>query len=263
MTESIALGATGATPVESSEDAATRSPPTADDVADALRHQIQKSELAPGEWLREARLCSQFGVGRSTVRRALRTLADDGLLAIEENRGARVLATTAEEVFDLYEVRAALYGLAARFACLRASDAAIRHMLVNIDRLLSDAETNAPAEQIIEVSEAIFSEMAESASPDAQRMIESVRRKTRFHFSYVALALNANGPGPYEYWRRVRAALVKRDADKASQAAREILYFMQGEVARIMLSHGPRVREDAPFPAPVTPIKRRSATSRK
>jgi DNA-binding GntR family transcriptional regulator len=211
------------------------------------------------------RLCSEFGVGRSTVRRALRTLADDGLIELEENRGARVSATTAEEVFDLYEVRAALYGLATRFACLRASDAAIRHMLVNIDRLLHYAETRAPAEQIIEVSEAIFSEMAESASVDAQRMIESVRRKTRYHFSYVALALTANGPGPYPHWRRVHAALVARDAAEASQAARDILYFMQGEVARLMLAHGARVREDAPLQPPVarTPIKRRAANNRR
>lgn len=215
--------------------------PTADDVAQALRHKIQTSEAAPGEWLREVKLCTEFGVGRSIVRRALRELADDGLIEIEENRGARVLATTAEEVFDLYETRAALYGLAARFACLRASDASIQHMLVNIDRLLSDAESRAPAEQIIEVSEAIFSEMAEAASRDAQKMIESVRRKTRFHFSYVALALTANGPGPYEHWRRVRAALVTRDANECAQAARDILYFMQGEVARIMLAHGRRV----------------------
>jgi DNA-binding GntR family transcriptional regulator len=232
--------ATNASPLEARRDISSRSVPSADDLAQALRLKIQKSELAQGEWLREVRLCSEFGVGRSTVRRALRILADDGLIELEENRGARVSATTAEEVFDLYEVRAALYGLAARFACLRASDAAIRHMLANIDRLLNDAATCAPAEQIIEVSEAIFSEMAEFASRDAQKMIESVRRKTRFHFSYVALALNANGPGPYEHWRRVRAALVARDADTAGQAARDILYFMQGEVARIMLAHGRR-----------------------
>lgn len=234
----------------------------ADDIAHALRLQIQGSELAPGEWLREARLCAEFGVGRSIVRRALGILADDGLIEIEENRGARVSATTVEEVFDLYETRAALYGLAARFACMRASDAAIRHMLVNIDRMLSDAASGVPAEQIIATSEEIFSEMAESASPDAQKMIESVRRKTRFHFSYVALALTANGPGPYAHWRSVRAALVARDADKASQAARDILYFMQGEVARIMLAHGSRVREDSPLPAAEPAIKRRAADRR-
>ncbi|WHU04514.1 MULTISPECIES: GntR family transcriptional regulator [unclassified Sphingomonas] len=246
---------------ESTDAAEARSISTADDLAQALRLRIQRSELAPGEWLREAPLCSEFGVGRSIVRRALRTLADDGLLEIEENRGARVSATTVEEVFDLYEIRAALYGLAARFACLRASDTAIRHMLVNIDRLLSDAAAGTPGEQIIEISEAIFSEMAESASADAQKMIDMVRRKTRFHFSYVALAINANGPGPYEYWRQVRAALIARDADKASQAARDILYFMQGEVARIMLARGPRVREVTPLTAPAPPIKKKRAAA--
>ncbi|MFZ0267432.1 GntR family transcriptional regulator [Caulobacter sp.] len=244
------------------KEAAASAAPTADDLAQALRARIQKSELAPGEWLREVKLCSEFGVGRSIVRRALRTLADDGLIEIEENRGARVSATTVEEVFDLYEVRAALYGMAARFACLRGSDSMIRSMMAKIDRLLSDAESKAPAEQIIEVSESIFSDMIACASADAQRMIESVRRKTRFHFSYAALAINTNAPGPYEHWRHVRAALAERDADRASQSARDILYFMQGEVARIMLARGPRLISEAATTPNAKP-KRRSPPKRK
>ncbi|TNE63605.1 MAG: GntR family transcriptional regulator [Alphaproteobacteria bacterium] len=227
---------------EADEPAGKRTMVSADDVAEELRHRIQTNELAPGEWLREARVCSEFGVGRSIARRALRTLGEDGLVEIEENRGARVSATTVEEVFDLYEVRAALYGLAARFACLRMSDEAIAQVLQDIDRLLEAAASDDAAEHIIELSEGIFSDIAQYASPDAQRMIASIRRKTRFHFSYVALALNANGPGPYGYWRQVRAALAKRDVDGASQAARDILYFMQGEVARIMLSQGRRTQ---------------------
>ncbi len=222
----------------------------AETVAQALRVQIQSSELRPGEWLREVRLCTEFGVGRSTVRRALRALEEDGLVTIEENRGARVTATTVEEVFDLYETRAALYGLATRFACLRGSDAMIEHLLSRIDLLLEEAEKGSAAERIIEISESIFAEMSECASLDAQRMIASIRRKTRYHFSYVALAVNANGPGPYKYWRGVRAGLLERDADKASQSARDILYYMQGEVARMMLARGPRMRADVPAGGP-------------
>ncbi|MBU1345384.1 MAG: GntR family transcriptional regulator [Alphaproteobacteria bacterium] len=243
------------------DDAVVSPVPTADDLAQILRTRIQKSELASGEWLREVKLCSEFGVGRSIVRRALRALADDGLIEIEENRGARVSATTVEEVFDLYEVRAALYGLAARFACLRGSDVRIRSIQAKIDRMLKDAADNVPAEQTIELSELIFSEMSECASSDAQRMIEAIRRKTRFHFSYVALALNATGPGPFQHWQQVREALSERDPDKASQSARDVLYFMQGEVARIMLSRGPRLIADTPLPQPPAP-KRRPAAKR-
>jgi DNA-binding GntR family transcriptional regulator len=222
---------------------------TADGLADVLRQRIQTSEVLPDAWLREAKLCGEFGIGRSVVRRALRALAEDGLVELEENRGARVRETSVEEVFDLYEVRAALYGLAARFACQRASHAAIQDMLGKIDALLAAADKGAPAQEIMTISEAIFSAMAQISSPDAQRMIESVRRKTRWHYSYVALAINAAGAGPYEHWRHVRSALVSRDADKASAAARNILYFMQSEVARIMLARGPGLRERMPHSA--------------
>lgn len=238
-------------------------PATADELAQDLRRRIQNGEIPPGEWLREIRLCDEFGVGRSIARRALRTLADDGLLEIEENRGARVSATTVEEVFDLYEVRAALYGMAVRFACMRASNATIQSILTKIDKLLKDAEDRAPAEQIIGMSESIFSDMSEYASTDGRRMIEAVRRKTRFHFSYVALALNADGPGPYGHWRRVRAALIDRDANEASQAARDILYFMQGEVARIMLARGPRVRSEPASPRTAAAAKLRKSAGKR
>jgi DNA-binding GntR family transcriptional regulator len=249
---------TSASATGSDEGTSPSALPDADVIAAELRLRIQRSELAPGEWLRESRLCDEFGVGRSIVRRALRELADDGLIELPENRGARVLATSVEEVFDLYEVRAALYGLAARFACLRGSDAAIRAMLVDIDRLLSDAASGVQPEKTIATSEAIFTQMAACSSADTQRMIAAVRRKTRFHFSYVALALAADTPGPFAHWRRVRAALVKRDAAEASQAARDILYYMQGEVAKIMLMHGTRVHADGP-PAPPPPTRRRTA----
>lgn len=211
-------------------------PLTAADVAQALRRQIQDGALPPGEWLRESRLCSEFGVGRSIARSALRILADDGLVKIEENRGAYVAGTTVQEVFDLYEVRAALYGLAARFACIRATPAHMAETLKRIDRLLKDSERRVSAEDLIHQSEVIFSRLAEVASDDAQRMIEAIRRKTRWHYSYVSLA-ESDG-GPFDHWRTVRAGLAARDSNMAAEGARNILYYMQNEAMRLMISRG-------------------------
>lgn len=218
---------------------------SAEAVADAVRHAIQSSEIGPGEWLRESRLCAEHDAGRTAVRKALRILADDGLVKLEENRGARVSATSVEEVFDLYELRAALYGVAVRFACMRATDEQIGAMVAAIDKMLTDAEAGIASEQIIEQSEKIFGSMIAMGSADAQKMIESIRRKTRFHFSYTALALNQDSARPFSFWKDIRSALIDRDADAASQGARNILYFMQGEVARMMLSHGARMRHMA------------------
>ncbi len=230
-------------------------PPTASDVAAALRHQIQEGQLPPGEWLREARLCAEFGVGRSIARTALRTLADDGLVNIEENRGAYVAATTVQEVFDLFEVRAALYGVAARFACIRGTPPFMAETLRLIDILLADSERGEPAAELIHQSEVIFSRLASVSSADAQKMIEAIRRKTRWHYSYVGLAESAGGP--FEHWRTVRAGLAARDAAKASEGARNILYYMQNEVMRPMISRGWGLQ-----PAPdVRPARARRASA--
>lgn len=230
-----------------SREAEAAPPMTAADVAGALRRQIQEAQLPPGEWLREVRICAEFGVGRSIARTALRTLADDGLVHIEENRGAYVAATTVQEVFDLYEVRAALYGLAARFACIRASPPFMAETLKLIDVLLADSERGEPAEELIHQSEVIFSRLASVSSPDAQRMIEAIRRKTRWHYSYVGLAESADG-GPFGHWRVVRAGLAARDGAMASEGARSILYYMQNEVMRLMISRGFGLQTDMPAP---------------
>lgn len=214
--------------------------PSASDVAERLRRQIQDGVRAPGQWLREVPLCEEFKVGRSVVRRALRTLADDGLLVIEPNRGASVKLTTLQEVFDLFELRAGLYGVAARFACIRASANLLKEILGKADDLIAASQTDASAEDLIGRSEAIFSLMAAAASADTREMIALLRRKTRWHLSYMGLA---DGPGPFDHWRAMRTALAARDGAGAAEGARNILYYMQNEVARVMLARGLGLQE--------------------
>jgi DNA-binding GntR family transcriptional regulator len=231
--------------------------PTAAEVAEQLRHQIQEGQWSPGEWLREGRLCEAFGVGRSIVRRALSELADDGLVVIEPNRGASVTVTSLQEVFDLYELRAGLYGVAARFACIRASQPLMAEILRKSDILIAGSEAHAPAEELIHQSEEIFSLMAGTASAEAQKMIAAVRRKTRWHWSYVGLAQSPYWDGCFVHWRAMRAGLAARNPAQAAEGARGILYFMQTEVSRLMLSRGLGMQEPSP-PAP----RRRAGAAR-
>lgn len=229
---------------------------TADDVADALRLRIQDGHLAAGDWLREAKICAEFAVGRSIARSAIRILADDGLVNIEENRGGYVAGTSVQEVFDLYELRAALYGVAARLACMRATPQHMSDTLRMIDALLIASEDGTSAQDVIHMSEDIFSRLASLAGPDAQKMIASVRRKTRWHIAYVGLA-QSQGDGPYNHWRTVRAGLAERDPAKASEGAREIFHYMQNEVMRLMIARGYGLQ-----PTPdVRPVRRRRASA--
>jgi DNA-binding GntR family transcriptional regulator len=92
---------------------------TVDAIAAALRTRILDGELGAGERLRELELAEAYGVARHSLRAALRTLAGEGLVTIEPNRGARVAELTAADVDALFELREALELEAARLALAR------------------------------------------------------------------------------------------------------------------------------------------------
>jgi len=216
---------------------ASKDRPAARGIARSLRDRIQAGQLKPGEWLRENRLTEELNTGRSTVREALRLLEMDGLVEIEKFRGARVTAPTLYEMFDLFEVRAALFGLVARFACFRAADADIAEIVRRIHGLAEVADGLTPEGRVNE-GIAIGSLISEHASRDARDMMAASHRKARWHFSYLGLSENRSAEGPHANWLNLAAALSARDADAAANSARRIIYFMQQEVTKALVARG-------------------------
>ena len=85
-------------------------------VLEQIRQGILNGRYAPGQRLIEADLIQDLGIGRSTVREALRHLAAERLVDIVPNRGALVHRLSRREMAELYPIREALEGLAARLA---------------------------------------------------------------------------------------------------------------------------------------------------
>jgi DNA-binding GntR family transcriptional regulator len=80
---------------------------------EALRTAITSGQYRPGDHLREAEVATSLGVSRGTVRQALRHLQQEGLVSAGDRSMLRVNSFSAEEVRELFRVRAALEGLAA------------------------------------------------------------------------------------------------------------------------------------------------------
>lgn len=91
-------------------------------IAEQLAQEIVDQTLRPGQRLKEVELCGQFRVSRAPIREALRLLESRGLVQIASRRGVRVTQLSAQEVDDLYEIRASLLGLAARRVAARRDD---------------------------------------------------------------------------------------------------------------------------------------------
>jgi DNA-binding GntR family transcriptional regulator len=78
----------------------------------ALRSAITSGQYRPGDHLGEVELASRLGISRGTVREALRHLQQEGLVTAGDRGRLRVNSLTPDEVRGLYQVRAALEGLA-------------------------------------------------------------------------------------------------------------------------------------------------------
>ena len=84
-----------------------------------IRDAIVDGRLEPGRRLKEEELARELGISRTPVREALLVLQTEGLLDVAPNRGATVRAYAAEDLDDLYQLRAVLEGFAARRAATR------------------------------------------------------------------------------------------------------------------------------------------------
>jgi DNA-binding GntR family transcriptional regulator len=91
-------------------------------VAERLRNLITEGELAAGTRLNERLLCDRLGVSRTPLREAFRLLAADGLVQIQPNRGALVVALSEQDIREIFEVMSGLEALSGELACHCISD---------------------------------------------------------------------------------------------------------------------------------------------
>jgi len=99
-------------------------------VYDRILESIVDHSLAPGHRIRQHELAEQLGVSRQPVSHALHLLHRQGLVVESGRKGFQVTPLDPTRIRQLYEVRSALDGLAARLSAGRVgSDAAGRSAL--------------------------------------------------------------------------------------------------------------------------------------
>lgn len=98
-------------------------------IAATVANRIATGVYQPGERLVEATLAKELDVSHGPIRDALRLLQSVGLVTIPPYRGAHVTELSEREIHELYQVRAALVGLRARWL---AEDPAREELLASV-----------------------------------------------------------------------------------------------------------------------------------
>ncbi|GGY85490.1 GntR family transcriptional regulator [Marinobacter zhanjiangensis] len=105
----------------------------ADEAFDCLQTAIVTGDLAPGEKIGEVELCARFKLTRGPLREALGRLESRGLLVRRPHAGVKVVSVSADELMELYRIREAMEGLAARQAAERMTDQEIADLQATLD----------------------------------------------------------------------------------------------------------------------------------
>jgi DNA-binding GntR family transcriptional regulator len=146
---------------------------TADVVARRIGQAILGGEIPPGTRLREETLAKQFQVSRTPVREAIILLSANGLVDLEPNRGATVLRLTAEDVTDVYDLRALLESESAALAA-RRSTPDVADLLAKICDQMG-ALHDAPASEQLAIDTFFHYTIAEaSGSPRLHALVRQV-----------------------------------------------------------------------------------------
>jgi DNA-binding GntR family transcriptional regulator len=103
-----------------------------------MREALRSGAFRSGEHLREAEVAKRLRISRTPVREAFHRLVAEGLLTVGRWNGVVVAELSADELVQLYAVREALEGTAARLAAEHATAS-------EIDRLSEIADAEAAA----------------------------------------------------------------------------------------------------------------------
>ncbi|MGG5887593.1 FCD domain-containing protein [Falsiroseomonas sp. HC035] len=143
-------------------------------VGQEIEAMILAGNLAAGERLNEQQLATRLGVSRGPVREAVRGLERSGLVVSVRNQGSYVRSVSAAEALEIYDLRAALTGLAC--ARLAGEATAVQRDLLGdlVQRMDAAREADAAAAYYALNLEFHAALLAHGGGPRARRLYEDL-----------------------------------------------------------------------------------------
>jgi DNA-binding GntR family transcriptional regulator len=99
------------------------------EILEDLKSKIISEKFSPGEYLIERELCAQYGVSRTPLREILFGLVDKGFVIRQNGKGFSVRQMGFKQLFEIFETREGLEGMAARLCCRKVAPADKRRLL--------------------------------------------------------------------------------------------------------------------------------------
>ncbi|MBV1936424.1 MULTISPECIES: GntR family transcriptional regulator [Streptomyces] len=181
-------------------------------VLEGIKHRILTGQLTPGQALVETELAAQFGVSKTPVREALKTLAGTGLVVMNQYKGVTVRMVDADMAREVYDVRLLLEPEALRRSVRRGSS--LDTAREALERADSATDT---AQRSLANREFHRSLYVRCGNPLLGRMLDEVRDQAAL-VSAVAWAADPSWEREAAEHREILRLALEGDSDGAARA---------------------------------------------
>lgn len=206
----------------------------AGEVRAEIERMIVEGTLAAGEKLNELTLSAAMGVSRGTVREAIRSLADSGLIDLIANRGAFVHETTLDEVRNLYDLRGAIFAMACASSARRVADGTepslVRRLRGNLERMRKISSAFDPETYYALNIEFHNMLMDGAGNPKAKIIYENIVKEMHL-FRRTGLSIASNIAKSVDEHQAILDAVASGEAERARAAAES---HISGGLARYL-----------------------------
>ncbi len=192
-----------------------RQPPPDAAIVDRVVGAVMEQKLAAGAKLPEAPLCEAFDCSRSQIRRVLIVLAERGVVALHQNRGAFVASPGAEEARNVFAARRAVERAIVLAAASRIDPGALEDLRANAHAGCA-AQARGDRGESIRLSGLFHLRLAEAAGNAVlTRFLEDLVARTSLIIGlYGARATRSCSEDAHE---ALVAALAARDGARAAE----------------------------------------------
>ena len=188
-------------------------------VFESLREAIIHGRLKPGERLMEIQLAEEMGVSRTPVREAIRKLELEGFVVMVPRKGAYVAGISLKDIVDIFEVRAALEGMAAGLAAERITEEEMDELERSLLMINVTGEDDLAA---IVKADAAFHELIYKASRN-QRLVQIIThlQEQIQRFRMTSLSQPGRTKIVLDEHKKIVEAISDRNVELAQTLARE------------------------------------------
>ncbi len=193
---------------------------SSDSVYIELRGKILSRELKPAQRLLEVKIANEMGVSRTPVREALRRLANEGLVKIVPNSGARVASPNAHKMDNSYSVREYLENMSVELACRSGMD---KRTLERLDGLVRDGDAafeSGDTDAFLAANADFHRVIAEAGKNYVlSEYVDNIIQRTNVYIYFYSKFIEAENKSSGEH-RAILRAIAQRDRIGAQELMR-------------------------------------------